>query len=424
MSSSSRTNTQLPHLETNLRHRKRNEQRKNSPTQLAKKVPKKILKWLYSFSFVILMFVMLGFVLITPLDIILQTVSKRYAAIKLFIIIAACAAFVLLSLLFYFSRLYRRRVMYNQVPSKSLYLPLEKNDLPPSVLKYIMDTLQRCVGEIKVKAGPLANEKELFNYPGRVAPLYIQRRNIELGFQRDFYLLPEDHSYQDIIDSIGLKLRLDGLFANTYTVPRELTFREIFISVLPIYNDNNEIPEDLANSVNRCVLTYEKAKFSGQLLELEEIVDFFIDLEKVVTHFFSSVPLEGLENSQASQTSDLDVNNYSDQNSEARMSRQDSVPLINLDTDDARSGMASQWNRRAGSGIDSIDILPFVPTALNLELAKSSSGLKSMYSQVESNYSLTNSVLRAPAPTQVRSSRARSLSQWEFLNPSHRFSSK
>lgn len=414
----SRSNTDLPSREGNLRNRKRGEKRESLPKQFATKVPKKVLKWLYSFSFVILMFVTIGFVLITPLDIILQTVTKRYAAIKLFVIIAACATFVLLSMLFYFSRLYRRRVMYNQVPSKSLYLPLEKNDLPPSVLKYVMDTLLRCVGEIKVKAGPLANEKELFNYPGKVAPLYIQRRNIELGFQKDFYLLPEDHSYQDIIDSIGLKLRLDGLFANTYTVPAELTFREIFVSLLPIYNENNEIPEELAISVRRCVRIYEKAKFSGQLLELEEIVDFFVDLEKVVTHFFSTIPAEVLERSQAYKENHIDADG---QSSEAEESLQNSIALTRLDTDDARSGIASQWKHKAGNSIDSGDVLPFVPPALNLDLAKSSSGLKSMYSQVESNFSLTSSVLRAPVP--VRSSRARSLSQWDFLNPAHRSSS-
>lgn len=414
----SRSNTDLQFREANLRQRKLEEKQKSLPKQFATKLPKKVLEWLYSFSFVILMFVMLGFVLITPLDIILQTVSKRYAAIKLFIIIAACAVFVFLSMILYFSRLYRRRVMYNQVPTKSLYLPLEKNDLPPNVLNYIMDTLLRCVGEIKVKAGPLANEKELFNYPGRVAPLYIQHRNIELGFQKDFYLLPEDHSYQDIIDSIGLKLRLDGLFANTYSIPSELTFREIFVSVLPIYDENNEISEDIAISLRRCVLTYEKAKFSGQLLELEEIVDFFVDLEKVITHFFSTIPLEDLESNNVYKSNHLMVD---EQASQFEASRQNSIALLaRLDTDDARSGMALRRNHKAGNSIDSGDVLPFLPSTLNVDLAKSSSGLRSMYSQVESNASLS-SVLRAPAP--VRSSRARSLSQWDFLHPTHRFSS-
>lgn len=381
------------------------------PKQLATNVPRKVFEWLYSFSLIILMIITFGFVLVTPLDIIMQTVSKKAAAIKLFIIIIACATFVLFSLLFYFSRLYHSRVLFNRIPAKSVYLPLEKDDLPPSVQKYIEKTLQHCVGDVKVRAGPLANEKELFNYPGRVAPKYIQRRNIELALQRDYFLLPEDHSYQDIIDSIGLKLRLDGMFANTYSIPKDMTFREIFVSLFPSLGEDNDLAQEMAAAARRAILTYERAKYSGELIELEELVEFFVDLEKVVTHCYTAAPMSTLSN-----TLD-DVERLHDQvdrlsiyarNSLGRRSTQ----LIAPSLDEADEG-ERDWGHRPNYSVDSGDVMPYLPATSKHDLNR----VDLLYSQGESNISLTSSVVRVPAqPT----GRSRS-NTWDFLNNSKRF---
>lgn len=236
------------------------------------------------------MIIAFGFVIVTPLDIIMQTMSKNAAAVKLFIIIAACTLFLFVALLFYFSRLYRSRVLFNRIPAKSVYLPLEKNDLLPSVLKYIHKTLQYCVGEVKEKTGPLANKKELFHYPGRVPPKYIQTRNIELGLLSDYFVLPEEHTFQDMVDSVGLKLRLDGMFAHTYSIPKDMTFREIIVSLCPLAHENSAVPDNLARAAHRAISTYERVKFSGELVGIEEIIEFFVDLEKVFINCYSSTP--------------------------------------------------------------------------------------------------------------------------------------
>lgn len=383
---------------------------------------KKVMHWLYSFSLIVLLIITLGFILVTPLDIVLQALSVEEAALKLLIIIAACATFVMVSIIYYFSRLYRSRVQFNRIPVASVYIPLEKNDLPRSVLTYILRTLRVCVGEIKVQAGPLANEKELFNYPGRMAPKYIQRRNIELGLQRDYFLLPEDHSYQDIIDSIGLKLRLDGLFANIYTVPPELTFREIFVSALPISIESSSVSEELSASVRRCILTYEKAKFGGQLLMLEEIVEFFVDLEKVVTHLYSAFPgallLETQRNS-GTKSIYLDYRSplaFNKTNSVYRKSNSLFSGSVITGSNDLGMGWGFEPSSRTGSG----DVLPFLPSSLNSDLQRTALERPSIYSQVESNFSLTSSVLRAPAANQSLG-RPRSGPLRDYSNSAGRF---
>lgn len=403
-----------------LRQRKlRQEFPRNLPAKLATNVPKRILEWLYQFSLIILMIITFGFILVTPLDIIVQTVTKKAAAVKLFIIIAACATFVVISLLFYFSRLYHSRVMYNQIPARSAYLPLEKNDLPESLHDYILKTLQQCVGVVKVRAGPLANEKELFNYPGRVAPKYIQRRNIEFGLQRDYYLLPDDHTYQDIIDSIGLKLRLDGVFANTYTIPPYMTFREIFVALVNLLQDGNKLSSEMTGYAQRAIHIYEKAKFSGQLLHIEEIVEFCVQMEKVLTHCFTSFPgsvtVESLHEG-VRETGDFEslavpvsAMGHSLKLSDASLSYS---RMAEYDT-----GWKTQPKFTFKSA--SADVLPYEPAPPRNTLHRFNSEQPSMYSQAESNISLTSSVLRVPQGN--ASHKILDSTQWDYMNQLRRF---
>lgn len=341
------------------------------------------------------MFVMIGFIMITPLDIIMQSLSKNAAALKLFIIIAACACFVFVGILFYFSRLYRSRVVFNQIPSKSVYLPLEKNDLPPSVLSHIEKTLRLCVGDIKVRAGPLANEKELFNYAGRVAPSYIQRRNIDMGLQSDFFFLDEDYTYQDLIDSVGLKLRIDGLIANTYSVPKYATFREIFVSALPENIDNNEGPEELVHAVRRSIYTYEKAKFSGQLLSLEEIVEFFVDLQKVVHHFYSVVAGDDRGEFPITEARRYSLSTSRGFNRLDYAYRKDRKTVQDPDYDGSIA-TDETCDYQPRSSLDSGKVAPYLASSLSQDLEKSDGDRRSTVYRVRSGFGLTSSVLRVP----------------------------
>lgn len=414
MTSAIPARTETTQTHDDVRKRGRIRQEFPLPKQLATNVPRKIFKWLYSFSLIILMIITFGFVLVTPLDIIMQTLSKNAAAIKLFIIIAACATFVLFSLLLYFSRLYQSRVLFNRIPAKSVYLPLEKDDLPASVEKYIANTLQFCIGDVKVRAGPLANEQELFNYPGRVAPKYIQRRNIELGLQRDYFLLPENHSYQDIIDSIGLKLRLDGMFANTYSIPTHMTFREIFVSLFPNLGEENDFSQEMATVARRAILTYERAKYSGELIGLEELVEFFVDLEKVVTHCYSAAPGTTINNTLG------DVERLHDQVDRLSIYARSlgrRTTRLSLDSLDEEDQGEKGRSHHPSYSVDSGDVMPYLPRISKDDLNRTHLALRSMYSQGESNFSLTSSVIRVPAQIIGRS---RS-NTWDFLNNSKRF---
>lgn len=259
--------------------------RKEFPESFATNIPKRIFQWLYSFSLIIFIILTAAFVVVTPLDIVVQTYGAPSTGIKMFIIIAACAIFLVLLVLVYISRLYYSRDVVNQIPSKSVYVPLEKNDLNSDVLKYIENHLTKCVGDIKVKAGPLHNKDALFNYPGLSPPQYIQERNVRLGYAEHGTLLPPNCLYEDVIDGLALRTRFDGVLITNFRIPTSFTFREIIISIFEGMSDVHRHKPEAVADLQRAIKLYEKFRFGPDLITERELVTFLKLMETFSANF-------------------------------------------------------------------------------------------------------------------------------------------
>lgn len=254
----------------------------------ASRLPKRILRWLYSISLIIFMILTFAFILVTPLDIIVQTWGAPSTWLKTFIVIMACALFLFFCLIIYFLRLYQTRVSLNQIPSKSVYIPLEKNDLPSSVRRYIEGTLRRCLGDIKIRAGPLYNKNEIINFPGASPPEYIQKRNITMGFPNEGTHLPPDCSYEEILDTLGMQIKFDGMALTKFDIPECYSFREIALSMAKILIEKGEIDRSRLPEVRLMIKLYEKLKFGPELVKELDLVQFLSLFEKLSLSFHSN----------------------------------------------------------------------------------------------------------------------------------------
>lgn len=259
--------------------------RTESPESFATSLPKRIFEWLYSFSLIIFIILTAGFVVVTPLDIAVQTYGAPSTGIKMFIIMAACALFFVGLILLYFSRLYHSRDSVNQIPSKSVYVPLEENDLPNDVLKYIDDQLKKCLGDIKVRAGPLHSKALCFNYAGMSPPDYIQEHNVRMGYADQGTLFPPNCSYEDVIDSLALRQRFDGALLTNYSVPPSFTFREFMIYMYHRMGELLQQRQEMVLVVRKTIELYEKFRFGPDLICEHDLVVFLTSLEKFLSNF-------------------------------------------------------------------------------------------------------------------------------------------
>lgn len=250
----------------------------NSPSRL----PRRIFQWLYSISLLIFVLHTAGFVLVTPIDIIVQTWGSPSTALKTLIVIGACAIFFIISLVIYFLRLYQSRVALNQIPSKSVYIPLEKNDLPKDVIQYIDEKLRYCISDVRARASPLQTQSKI-NYPGMSPPEYIQKRNRELGYPNEGTLFPPTCIYEDIIDSLGLKLRLDGLLVTNLNIPENYSFREIVMAMTRMLLEEQSLDPALLPNIQSMIILYEKFKFSPEPIHEDEMAKFLVSFEKLST---------------------------------------------------------------------------------------------------------------------------------------------
>lgn len=255
------------------------------PKRLATRFSKKVFGWLYSFSLIILMILTAAFLIVTPLETILQTWPTNFMGIKLLIIFSCLALFFISSLILYFSRLIQSRVQTNQIPSKSVYMPLEKGDLPHDVLTYIDANLRKCLTETKVLAGPLYNREETFEYPGKSPPEYIRNRNIALDLPSDPHTLPSDCVFDEIISSIGLKLKTEGLLCGNFRFPKNYTFREIIMALAQELLREDNSNEEVVRASKTLIRLYEKFKFGPQLIKGRELAEFLVELENFVLLF-------------------------------------------------------------------------------------------------------------------------------------------
>lgn len=249
-------------------------------------LPRRFLVWIYSFSLVLLVLFTLGFIAVTPIDVIVQTTGSSSSAIKMFIVIIVCVVFLVLALVIYFLRILQNRVSLNDIPAKSVYIPFE-GDLPISCFKEIDKTLKECISVMKEKAGPLYNEKLIINHPGVSPPEYIQKRNIsDTG---EGTLLPPNACYEDVIRSLGDRFKLDGRVLTLVDFPKYLSLREIILFLSEKCLNDPNVNTDRVPNLSLLIELYEKFKFGPDLINEKELLDFIIEFDRLGQFFQSNV---------------------------------------------------------------------------------------------------------------------------------------
>lgn len=239
---------------------------------------KRVFRWLYSVSLAIFIILTTAFITVTPIDVIAQTSGASSSAVKMFIVVAVCVAFVVLSAILYFLRIYQHRVALNDIPSKSVYVPGE-HDMPKAVYQRIEKKLRECVADIRPRAGPL-HDGGVINHPGMAPPEYVQRRN--KGANGEGTLLPPNANYEDIIRGLGDKWRSDAPDIYQMDISPHHSFRERVI-VLTTLKKAQQGDFD----VKKTIALYEKLKFGPGLIKERDLLEFMIQMDKFA-HWFST----------------------------------------------------------------------------------------------------------------------------------------
>lgn len=235
-------------------------------------LPRRLFKWIYSVSLVILITLMLVLIAVTPIDVIIQTSSASARGVKLFIVIVVCVLFLVASFFLYFLRVYQHRVSMNDIPSKSVYIPTN-NDLPKYVIRHITTKYDECQ-EVSRKAGPLYDQ---IAHLGLSPPAYIKRNG----------LLPPNLMYEDVVRSFGDKFTFHDSFTSmAVKLPRHFTMRLIIILMVRNLVDKQYASYDQFDYVDRMLKLYEKFKYGKQLITESEMVEFMVQCDKLGTELF------------------------------------------------------------------------------------------------------------------------------------------
>ncbi|CAN3355571.1 hypothetical protein DICA3_B12904 [Diutina catenulata] len=303
-------------------------------------IPKRVFAWLYSISLAFFLVLALLFAAVTPIDVIAQTGGTSMSGLKMFIVIIVCVVFVVTCLIGYFVRLLQFRTALNDVPSKSVYIPLD-GDYTQSVVTMIDSRIQQCV-EIAKKAGPLTDDSVIINHPGLSPPDYLQRRNLavleqqgrsphDIATTTPSMLLPSEASYEDIIRSVG-----DKFVTQRYRVlapvdlPSHYSFREIVIYLAELY-----VTTPGAVRLPRIIELYEKFRFGPELISDRELVEFIIEFD-TLANLCQSDYRQIITSDEQARADDLD------RLDPGHHSRQDFVPA---DSSDELPGRDNRYNQ-------------------------------------------------------------------------------
>lgn len=252
-------------------------------------IPRRVFAWIYSISLAALTVLGFLFVAVTPIDVIVQTAGLALLGLKMFIVIIVWVVFLVVLILFYFSRLLQFRTALNDVPLKLVYIP-SQGDYPHEVYCHIDDDLRQCV-EISKRAGPLSDESIIINHSGLSPPDYVQSRNLKVlkskgvelmdavAQMNPATLLPPDSLYEDIIRSVGDKFVTQRYRVFTLIdLPVNYSFREICIYLARIYTDDYKAHE---RKLTRIVSLYEKFRFGPGLIDDHELIEFMIEFDRL-----------------------------------------------------------------------------------------------------------------------------------------------
>lgn len=243
-------------------------------------LPRKIFDWLYSFSLLILILVTLGFVAVTPIDVIAKTSQKSLSGIKMFIVIIVCVVFIVFAIFIYLLRIFQARIHMNDIPGRSLYV-LGDGDLPNHCCREIEKVISENTAT-SVRAGPLYTS-EVINHPGMSPPSYIQKRNVSATGEGT--LLPPNSCYEDLIRSLSDRFKFDGKLFSDLDISRNLSMREIICHLVEMFLKEPFIDRLRMPNIMRLLDLYEKFRFGPDLIVEKELVEFmhlFYDLSQVI----------------------------------------------------------------------------------------------------------------------------------------------
>ena len=245
--------------------------------------PKRLFSWIYSLSLFILILLMLAFASITPIDVIVRTTNLPQSAGKIIIVIIMCVIFLLMGILIYFLRLYKKGLALSEIPSKSVYIP-GRDDLPKHCYKVLEENLQRCVSDIKWRASPLYNEE--VSHPGLSPPESIQRRNFSKSGRGA--LLPPNTYYEDVVGLVGYLVWMNHNSLSTEEgIPSNYSFRKIILYLWSIYPKDYDVDETELPNINSIIDLYEKFRFGPDLIKEDELFEFMLEFHKLDRAFIN-----------------------------------------------------------------------------------------------------------------------------------------
>ncbi|CAK9438526.1 uncharacterized protein LODBEIA_P27500 [Lodderomyces beijingensis] len=277
------------------------------------RIPHRVVKWLYSISMVIVIILMLAFIAVTPIDVIVQTFnSSNSTAVKTFLVIIVCVAFLVISIIIYTVRVYKFKVAMNDIPAKSSYIPFE-NDYPDDVFRYIDSKLKHSY-DVAQLAGPLM-QHDFINHPGLSPPEYIQKKHENDSDDGDVQgrLLPPNMLYEDVLQSFADKFYIGKLLIDE-DLPINFSIKDIFLylsqhcaqlakdmgvatTTTTTASNNNDNANNSNGDYNvaatntiavsregpdiqKLISIYEKCRFSGKLIKEKDLFQMMLEFDK------------------------------------------------------------------------------------------------------------------------------------------------
>ncbi|CDK24403.1 unnamed protein product [Kuraishia capsulata CBS 1993] len=252
-------------------------------------ISKTVFNWLYSISLGLFFIVFLGLCSIVPIDVIIKSKTSSHLAVNTLIVLIACGLFAGLCIFIYALRIYVLRVHLQDIPKP--YMPTDANDIPSKCAVYIKEQLIRCE-KITARAMP----HELVKHPGlyyhkdyddvEQIDLFGEKENEKIHRKTPSKLvdpaagfLPNNLVYENVVRIIGNEIKYNGYLVmdnrEWVNVPQKMSFRE----VMTLMDDGNLERSDPA-LLEELLSTYERLRFSGQLISEDDFLKFMELLSK------------------------------------------------------------------------------------------------------------------------------------------------
>lgn len=216
---------------------------------------------LYNASFVVLVFIQLGLVCVTPIDTILQS-QKSGQFWDVIIIVVACVISVVVSILFYLQRIIQVRRSISMIPKRYMF---HADEIPNHCVKKIEDEYKRC-RNIVAKTRPNAIA---VSHPGMMNPELLREDSQTVVSARYDEILSLSLEY------FQLKARQ---LHSTFTKPPSMTIRS-YLQLLSSYKVLDASPDVLARFID----IYERTRFSGNPISEADYTDFMDLLTCILT---------------------------------------------------------------------------------------------------------------------------------------------